>query len=96
MVGVYPIGSLVALNTGEIGIVSEVYSELSSLLQPKVKLITDNQGNKVDGETVDLRVPQSETTGSTRKIIKPLNPQEYNIRISDYFVAEDEQPAAAN
>jgi HD-GYP domain-containing protein (c-di-GMP phosphodiesterase class II) len=96
MVGVYPIGSLVALDTGEIGIVSEVHSDVSSLLQPKVKLITDSQGNKIDGETVDLRIPQSEKTGSTRKIIKALNPQKYNIRISDYFVAEVEQPAAAN
>ena len=96
MVGVYPIGSLVALNTGEIGVIIETFSDVSSLLQPKVKLITDSQGNKIDGKTVDLRAQQSEMTGSSRKIIKPLNPQKYNIRVSDYFVADDEQPTSSN
>ncbi|MCJ7581997.1 MAG: HD-GYP domain-containing protein [Candidatus Aminicenantes bacterium] len=89
MVGVYPIGSLVALNTGEIGIVTDTHSEVSFLLQPKVKLITDSQGNKINGKTVDLRVQQSEENGSARKIIKPLDPQEYNIRVSDYILADD-------
>jgi hypothetical protein len=96
MVGVYPVGSLVALNTGEIGIVAETHSDVSSLLQPKVKLITDSQGNKVDGETVDLKNPKSEINGTQRKIVKPLNPQEYNIRISDYFLAEEKQPTSTN
>ncbi len=96
MVGVYPIGSLVALNTGEIGIVAETHSDVSSLLQPKVKLITDSKGNKVDGQTVDLKNPKSEINGTQRKIVKPLNPQEYNIRISDYFLAEEKQPTSTN
>jgi len=96
MVGVYPIGSLVALNTGEIGIVSETHSEMSVLLQPKIKLITDSQGNKINGKTVDLRIQQSETNGSSRKIIKPLNPRDYNIRISDYILVDEAQPAASN
>jgi len=96
MVGVFPIGSLVALNTGEIGIVMESHSDVPSLLQPKLKLITDTQGNKTDGETVDLRMAKSEWTGSQRIILKSLNPQEYNIRISDYFLTEEEIAAPAN
>ncbi len=96
MVGVYPIGSLVALNTKEIGIVTEAHSDMPSLLLPKVKLITDKQGNKMDGEIVDLRIPQSELKGSTRKILKILNPKDYDIRISDYFIAGFDQPASPN
>ncbi|MFC2160666.1 HD-GYP domain-containing protein [Acidobacteriota bacterium] len=96
MVGLYPIGSLVALNTGEIGIVFETHSDLEFLSQPKVKLITDRHGNKIDGEIVDLKISQSEKAGLSRKIIKSLNPQEYNIQISDYFLAEDEQSIPSN
>lgn len=96
MVGVYPIGSLVALSTGEIGIVTETHSDMSSLLQPKIKLITDSKGNKIDGETVDLKDPKSEINGSQRTIVKPLNPKQYNIRISDYFLVEDKQTASSS
>lgn len=96
MVGVYPVGSLVALNTGEIGIVFETHSEISFLLQPKVKLITDSLGNKINGKTVDLREQQSDMTDSPMKIIKPLNPQDYNIQVSDYFVIDEKQLAASN
>jgi len=95
MVGVYPIGSLVALNTGELGIVIETHSDVSALLLPKVKLITDSKGNKVDGETVDLKDLKSEINGIQRKIVKPLNPQKYNIQVSDYILIEDEQPTAS-
>lgn len=96
MVGVYPVGSLVALNTGELGIVTETHSDVSSLLKPKIKLITDNTGNKIEGETVDLMDPKSDWAGFQRTIIKSLNPQDYDIRISDYFLGEREQPSSQN
>ncbi len=66
------------------------------LMQSIVNLITDKQGNKIDGKNVDLRVQHSETNGSSRKIIKTLNPQKYNIRVSDYILADEVQPAASN
>ena len=96
MVGVYPIGSLVALNTGEMGIVTEIHSDVSSLLKPKVKIITDTQGNKILGETVDLRDTNSQKGGKLRKILKPLDSQKYDVKISDYFLAEDPLPASTN
>jgi len=88
MIGVYPIGTLVVLNTREMGIITETKSEVAFLLRPKVKLITDRIGNKIDGEIVNLTEMNPETAEYKRTIVKSLDPHEYGIRISDYFLAQ--------
>ncbi|MCK7482421.1 MAG: hypothetical protein M0C28_38830 [Candidatus Moduliflexus flocculans] len=54
MMGVFPIGTLVALTTGEIGIVRDLNPETRYLLRPTVKIVADADGHKIDGEIVDL------------------------------------------
>jgi len=90
MMGVCPVGTLVLLNTGEIGIVFENNPEPKFLLRPRVKLIADAEGNKIDGDTVDLTDMLPETQEYRRSIVKSLDPKKYNIPISDYFVSEAE------
>jgi HD-GYP domain-containing protein (c-di-GMP phosphodiesterase class II) len=87
MMGQYPVGTLILLNSGEIGLVTEVHPDLTQLLQPKVKIIADKNGNKIDGAIIDLakRDPHTETPKWT--IIKSLDPEKYNVKISDYFLA---------
>ena len=87
MMGVYPVGSLVALNTGELGVVVEVNPETAFLLKPRVKLITDAAGNKRDGETVDLSAVDLATQTHSRTIVKVLDPLKYEINIADYFLS---------
>lgn len=88
MIGVYAIGTLVALNTRELGIVTETRSEVAYILRPKVRLITDKIGNKIDGEIVNLTEMDSETKEYKRTIVKSLDPHKYDIRVSDYFIAQ--------
>ena len=86
MMGQYPVGTLVLLNTGEIGLVSEVNPDLSQALQPKVKIITDKKGKKIDGDVVDLSELNLLSAPFKRTIVKSLDPEKYNIRVSDYFL----------
>ncbi len=91
MMGVFPIGTLVALSTGEIGIVTDINPEPKLVLRPSVKLITDAAGNKVDGEVVDL-AEKDETTGRFRRTIATsLDPSKYGIEVADYFLAQATQ-----
>jgi HD-GYP domain-containing protein (c-di-GMP phosphodiesterase class II) len=90
MVGIYPIGTLVALDNGELGIVVEINSEVAFILRPKVKLITDGAGNKIDGEIVDLTDTEPVKKQYKRTIVKSLNPEKYGIKPSDYFLAQAE------
>lgn len=88
LMGVFPIGSLVALNTGEMGIVFDLNPDPKLLFRPSVKLITDAAGNKVDGEIVDLSEMDTETNRYPRTIATALNPHDYGIEVADYFLAQ--------
>ena len=83
-----PVGSMVLLNTGELGIVFETHPEASFSLKPKVKLITDEWGNKIEGEIIDLAEIDSMTRSHKRSIVKTVSPDRYDVKVSDYFVAQ--------
>ena len=87
MMGVYPVGTLVALNTGELGLVVENNPDPSLLLRPRVKLITDPHGDKVDGDVVDLSEVDPATNRYPRTIVKTLDAEKYDIRAADYLLA---------
>lgn len=87
MVGRYPVGSLVVLSTGEVGIVFENNSQPGLGERPQVKLIADIGGNKIDGPVVDLTEAGDGPKTFRRTIIKTLDPDTYGIRIADYFLA---------
>ena len=87
MIGVYPIGSLVVLHTGEWGIVTEINTDMAYMTRPKVKIIADKDGNKIDGGIVDLVEKDPETDKFKKKIVKTLDPFKYDINISEHFLA---------
>ena len=85
--GVYPVGTLVILDTRELGVVAQVNSDLSLLHRPTIRLISDPQGRPLARPvTVDLS-RSDPATGQVRKIIKTTDPQRYGIRVSDYLLA---------
>jgi HD-GYP domain-containing protein (c-di-GMP phosphodiesterase class II) len=88
MMGVYPVGSLVALSSGEIGVVRDINPDPKFVLRPSVKLITDAEGNKVDGEVVDLAEKDEATGRFLRTIAAPLDPANYGINVAEYFLAQ--------
>lgn len=90
MMGLCPVGSLILLDTGELAVVFETNPEPAYLLRPKVKLITDAQGNKLNGEIVDLTELDEQASKYKRTFIKFVDADEYEINVSDYFVMEAE------
>lgn len=80
--GVYPIGSLVRLNTGEQGVVVGVNPD--DRLKPVVKLIAGTQGESfVDPLTIDL---SEDTAGAVhRRILRVLNPKDEHVNVGMYF-----------
>jgi len=88
MIGVYPIGTLVAFDSDELGVVVETNPEVAFMLRPKVKLITDKEKNKIDGEIVDLTEKGPKTEKYKRTVVKILDPDEYDVNIAEYFIAQ--------
>ena len=85
MIGVFPIGSLVALDTGEIAVIVESNSDPTLLDRPRVKLITDTEGNTIVGDVVDLSDYDRGTNRYVRTIVTPLDAHSYGIDVARYF-----------
>ncbi len=84
--GVYPIGTLVILDTLELAVVSGVNPDPEKLNRPKVKVISDSMGNpKARPEVVDLAEVDPATSQPVKQIIKTTDPQRYGINVSDYL-----------
>ena len=86
MLGLYPVGSLVRLDTGELAIVFEPNGEPSQSNRPRVRLITDTGGRNIGGDVVDLTEVDPETGRPRRTIVRPLNAHKYGINVEDYFL----------
>jgi HD-GYP domain-containing protein (c-di-GMP phosphodiesterase class II) len=86
LTGIYPVGTLVVLDTFELGIVHAVNPLQDMLSRPIVRVVSDAQGNLVHpGTLIDL-ADQTEGGVFLRTIIKTENPERYGIRVGDYFV----------
>ena len=86
LTGIYPVGTLVILDTFELGIVHAANPVPEMLSRPVIRIISDQQGNLMHpGTLVDL-AEQGEDAVFRRTIIKTENPERYGIRVGDYFI----------
>jgi len=86
MLGVYPVGTLVELDTGEMGLVSE-NPEQSDGTHPLVTILIPEDGQGYTrGETVDLS--ERETPGGSykRSVSKTYNPALFGIQPSEFII----------
>ena len=86
LTGIYPLGTVVLLDTFELGIVHAVNPLPEMLSRPIVRVVSDSMGNlQHPGALVDL-AEHAPNGGFARTIIKTENPERYGVRVSDYFV----------
>jgi HD-GYP domain-containing protein (c-di-GMP phosphodiesterase class II) len=86
LVGHYPVGTLVVLDTFELAIVHSVNPVAEAVSRPIVRIVSDDRGNMLfPGHLVDL-AEQDQAGTYLRSIIKVANPDRYGIRVGDYFV----------
>lgn len=86
MLGHYPVGTLVILDTFELALVHAANPVPEAISRPTVRIISDSYGNLLyPGQLVDLtqRTAQGDFA---RTIIKIADPNQYGIRVGDYFV----------
>ena len=85
-VGVYPVGSAVQLNTGEIGLV--VAQNMVRRLQPRVMLMIDAQGRTLTAhKSLDLTKEPRTRDGAPYRIVKTVPVSNLPINPADFFVA---------
>ena len=86
LIGIYPVGTCVILDTYEVAIVHAANADASQVHRPVVWVVTSPDGAlQHPGFSVDLA--QRDAQGNyPRTIVKVTDPQKYGINVSDYFV----------
>jgi len=83
MVGVYPIGTLVMLDTKELGLVCESNQLFPD--RPRVMIIVNEAGIRTKGAVIDL-TEKNERDEHVRSIKKTLDPNKYHINLAEYML----------
>jgi HD-GYP domain-containing protein (c-di-GMP phosphodiesterase class II) len=83
MIGLFPIGTLVLLDTGELGLVSGGHG--LSADRPSVMLIADQGRNKLEGTRIDL-TEKDEEGRFLRSIVKTADPAAYGISLAEFLL----------
>jgi hypothetical protein len=87
LLGIYPVGTCVILDTFEVAVVAGPSSDSEQLHRPLVRLAVSAIGARLPapGELVDLSVVRAD--GSyPRTIVKVTSPDRYGLVVGDFFV----------
>ena len=86
LLGIYPVGTFVVLDTFELAIVHAANPDHEMLSRPLVRIVSDELGNvQYPGTVVDL-TERLDGGDFRRTIIKTADPDRYGIRVGDYFI----------
>ena len=86
MLGIFPLGTLVLIDTNDMGIVTKIHEDTELIDRPRVCLVYYSDGEYRKGKTVDLTEIE-ETTGKYKwTIVKTLDPNEYNINVAEFLI----------
>lgn len=83
MVGVYPIGTLVVLDSKELGLVYEINPGI--LRRPRILIIADNEGREIDAFPCDL-AEKNDDGGYKKTIVRTLDAGKWNINVAEYLL----------
>ena len=86
MLGVYPVGTLVKLNTGEIGLVKENPEQSDGSNPIVVVLIPQDNGRYSLGETIDLSDRELPEGTDRRNIVETYNPALFGVQPAEYIL----------
>ena len=86
MMGTYPVGTLLELDTGEMGIVSEYPMESGGHLPRVLLLQKDGDGPYTRGEVIDLSEKDPETGSLRRNVIKSVSAASRGIQPAQFLL----------
>lgn len=86
LLGIYPVGTVVVLDTFELAIVHAVNPIPEMLSRPIVRVVSDPLGNVEHPGRLEDLAEQDESGTPKKTIIKTVDPDRYGIRVGDYFL----------
>jgi len=87
LIGIYPVGTCVILDTFEVGIVASVNPNPELLNRPVIRLCIDADGALIGPPGQEANLGEADASGGFRRsIVKVTDPDRYGIVVGDYFV----------
>lgn len=87
LIGIYPVGTCVILDTFEVAIVSQANPDQTFMSRPMVRLCIDQDGAAVPPPGREENLADQDAAGAfLRSIVKVTNPDRYGIIVGDYFI----------
>lgn len=86
LLGIYPAGTLVVLDTFELAVVTAANPNPDMLSRPRTVIVSDARGNLLDPPVSADLSARGQDGQFARTIIKTADPERYGIRVSDYII----------
>lgn len=85
MLGIYPVGCVCLLDTGEIAVVVAPDPDVRNVERPRVRLVADAGGERCEGPVVSL-AEKDEQGRHRRSVARVLDPERYGVEPARHFV----------
>jgi HD-GYP domain-containing protein (c-di-GMP phosphodiesterase class II) len=87
LLGIYPVGTCVILDTLEVAIVSQPNPDQQLMNRPLVRIAMDGAGGTLPPPGMAADLTERTADGSfARSIVKVTNPDRYHLTVGDYFL----------
>lgn len=85
MMGIFPVSTLVILDTGELGVVVAPNPNPEAIGRPMVRIVASPDGTRIgDGPIRDLTEIDPNSGAFARSIARSTDPERYGINVSDF------------
>ncbi|MGC6416074.1 MAG: HD-GYP domain-containing protein [Bradymonadia bacterium] len=88
-IGIYPVGTLVELDTGEVGLVVNLPTEPVHFNRPQIKILIDQIGNLVESPKVVDLSNKSRSGRFVRSVERTYDARNLGISITSFFFGAD-------
>ena len=85
LMGIYPVGTLCILDSGELAVVVAPSPNPEELHRPLIRIVSDASGRRLaEPRLLDLSAPDEATGRPARTIVKTTDAEKYGIKVSDF------------
>ena len=88
-IGIYPVGTLVELDTGEVGLVVNLPTEPVHFNRPQIKLLIDQIGQLVESPKVVDLSKKNRSGRFVRSVERTYDARNLGISITSFFFGTD-------
>jgi hypothetical protein len=87
LLGIYPVGTCVILDTFEVAVVTGPNSDSQQLNRPLVSIAVDANGGALPLPGTSINLGEKDESGAYRRsIVIVTNPARFGLTVGDYFV----------